>query len=266
MLDDLRDIESKGYSNQYKNKSLILTIKVTKNAISDKNKNGLSYNLYFSLNCPALSPTVQSVGEKYDTNGLTALDKRMSGDSSGLDRNMSAIYRDDEMKNNSEHNENMIGMRNGDNNMKNPSDNSGPISQDKSRRNSHNNTHNSGSYDSNTNSNSRDLDNRNNDTSPYTHPDDKQSLPIDHFLALDDNLSAVRNDDDYSTILMTCIALTSRAAGSFHITRNKAEFCIQCFENYDYIAHSSDIDRRAESVESGKHMRGSSVEGLGLAG
>ena len=41
-------------------------------------------------------------------------------------------------------------------------------------------------------------------------------------------LSAVANKNDYSTILMTCSALTGKAGGSFSISRSKVEFSIAC--------------------------------------
>ena len=41
-------------------------------------------------------------------------------------------------------------------------------------------------------------------------------------------MSAVANKDDFSTIFMTCSALTSRAGGSFSVTRSSVEFSIGC--------------------------------------
>jgi hypothetical protein len=51
---------------------------------------------------------------------------------------------------------------------------------------------------------------------------------MDDYLKISDTISASANEDDYSAILMTCTALTSRAEGSFFISRSKVEFSIVC--------------------------------------
>ena len=51
---------------------------------------------------------------------------------------------------------------------------------------------------------------------------------MDDYLKISDNISASANEDDFSAILMTCTALTSRAEGSFFISRSKVEFSIVC--------------------------------------
>lgn len=71
---------------------------------------------------------------------------------------------------------------------------------------------------------------------------------VDSFLMTNDNLSATSNQDDYSTILMTCIALTSRAAGSFSITRSRVEFSIQCSVKAENSPYESEV-RRSDTHE-----------------
>ena len=72
---------------------------------------------------------------------------------------------------------------------------------------------------------------------------DMDEAPVDSFLMTSENLSATSNQDDYSAILMTCIALTSRAAGSFSITRSKVEFSIQCSVKAENSPYESELRR-----------------------
>lgn len=78
--------------------------------------------------------------------------------------------------------------------------------------------------------------------------------PIDAYLRMNDTTSANANHGDYSTILMTCIALTSRAEGSFSITRSKVEFSISCASRIDNSVYESEL-RRGDNFEYPRHSR-----------
>ena len=66
---------------------------------------------------------------------------------------------------------------------------------------------------------------------------------MDDYLKISDNISASANEDDYSAILMTCTALTSRAQGSFFISRSKVEFSIVCAGRTKIGAYENDLKR-----------------------
>ena len=66
---------------------------------------------------------------------------------------------------------------------------------------------------------------------------------LDDYLKISDNISASANEDDYSAIVMTCTALTSRAEGSFFISRSKVEFSIVCAGRTKVDAYEYDMKR-----------------------
>lgn len=86
------------------------------------------------------------------------------------------------------------------------------------------------------------------DSANRSRMSDGDETLVDSFLMTNDNLSATSNQDDYSTILMTCIALTSRAAGSFSITRSRVEFSIQCSVKAENSPYESEV-RRSDTHE-----------------
>jgi hypothetical protein len=179
MLDDLKEIEAKGYQNPYSASGappLVLDIRVRRDTKQemDKKRGNLSSRLFFSLDCAALAP----------------------GGASGGD----------------------------------------PKS------------------DSRTEEGSDEVKDQSRDGPP---PPPSQSVPnaaIDAYLKMSDTTSANANHGDYSTILMTCIALTSRAEGSFSISRNKVEFSISCASKIDNSVYESEL-RRADNFEYPRQSR-----------
>jgi hypothetical protein len=175
MLDDLKEIEAKGYQNPYSASGappLVLDIRVRRDTKQemDKKRGNLSSRLFFSLDCAALAPGGASGGDAKS-------DSRTEEGS-------------DEVR-------------------------------DESKDGSHQSVHNTA---------------------------------IDAYLKMSDTTSANANHGDYSTILMTCIALTSRAEGSFSISRNKVEFSISCASKIDNSVYESEL-RRADNFEYPRHSR-----------
>lgn len=169
MLDDLKDIEAKGYQNPFSvdgSPPLVLTMYVKRDTKQemDKKRGNLSSRLFFSLDCAALAP----------------------GGNPGSD-----------------------------------SEAGKEASKDK------------------------DKDTDKSEGSPSVTV---SSAAVDAYLKMSDTTSANANQGDYSTILMTCIALTSRAEGSFSISRNKVEFSISCASKIDNSVYESEL-RRAENFE-----------------
>lgn len=175
MLDDLKEIEAKGYQNPHSASGappLVLNICVRRETKQemDRKRGNLSSRLFFSLDCAALEPGRAS-----------------GGDPGSVPRTPEGS---DEVK-------------------------------DQSR-----------------------------DGPPGTVP----PAPIDAYLRMSDTTSANANHGDYSTILMTCIALTSRAEGSFSITRSKVEFSISCASRIDNSVYESEL-RRGDNFEYPRHSR-----------
>jgi hypothetical protein len=175
MLDDLKEIEAKGYQNPYSASGappLVLDIRVRRDTKQemDKKRGNLSSRLFFSLDCAALAP----------------------GGASGGDAKS----------------------------------------------------------DSRTEEGSDEIRDESKDGSPQSI----HNAAIDAYLKMSDTTSANANQGDYSTILMTCIALTSRAEGSFSISRNKVEFSISCASKIDNSVYESEL-RRADNFEYPRHSR-----------
>ena len=198
MLNDLGDIEKKGYKNHYKHNGappLILTITVIEDSKHeiDRKKGESASRLHYRLHCPALSLN-NSSNERYDESRI-------------YNENKSEI--DD-----------------------------------------------SGSIDGSTENNER----------------NNNLFPNSHFLNMtNDNLSAVKNQDDYSTILMTCIALTSRAEGSFNITRDTVGFTISFggknqnkIEKSKKIHQSESDHRKNDNIEVGKNLKEHTLNSLSV--
>ena len=198
MLNDLTDIESKGYRNYFKHNGappLVLTITIIEDSKHeiDRKKGETTSRLHYSLNCPALS--------------LNNPSNRRYGEPSNHDESKSEI------------------------------DDSSSID---------------GSGDIN-----------NNDNNLFSNS---------HYLNMhNDNLSAIKNQDDYSTILMTCIALTSRAEGSFSITRDTVEFTISCGRKNKKQSeiskqnHQNESDhRKNENTEVGKNIKEQTLNSLNV--
>lgn len=207
MLNDLRDIEGKGYIHPFGdgNPPLVLTMSVTKIQEADRKKGGLSAHLLFSLNCPALTPLGVDVSEK-DPNSTTN------------NKSNSSYHRIDK------HGRDKRGKR--DREKYHKIDRSHLPEEEK--------------YDGNE-------DNRDRNERRY-------AASRDQFSCQKGDLSAVANQDDYSAIIMTCIALTSRAEGHFSITRNKVEFSIACGGRDSSSYHDSDV-RKVENLETFKSAR-----------
>ena len=221
MLNDLRNIESKGYRNHFKNRNvppLIITITITerKKHDTDKKKSELSSRLHFSLQCPALSLNT-NVKKKFSQS-------KDHGDSdSSSDKN--SIDYDSNENSKKKSNEDSIYYNSNENSKKKSSENVNDGSNEEEKEN--------GNYSGNDGINER---------------ENESTYPNSYYLDLNDyNLSAMKNQDDYSTILMTCIALTSRAEGSFNITRDKVDFSISCGDKYNARSDQNKINNQNES-------------------
>lgn len=175
MLDDLKEIEAKGYQNPHSASGappLVLNICVRKDTKQemDKKRGNLSSRLFFSLDCAALTPGGASGGD----HGSDSRTEEGSDEVKSSDRN--------------------------------------------------------------------------------EPPRPVASPAVDAYLKMSDTTSANANHGDYSTILMTCIALTSRAEGSFSISRHKVEFSISCASKIDNSVYESEL-RRGDNFDYLRHSR-----------
>lgn len=114
-------------------------------------------------------------------------------------------------------------MNNNDNNNENNNEKNNESNSENNNENINNNTEKNDNKDNNKNENLKDELNT-------------RSLKNDN--SSPSNLSNITYQEDFSTILMTCSALTSRAFGHFFITRNKVEFSISCLEKIGKVVRS----------------------------
>ena len=233
MLNDLRNIESKGYRNHFKKRNvppLIITITITerKKHDTDKKKSELSSRLHFSLQCPALS---------LNTNVKKKCSQSKDHGDSGSSSDKNSIDHDRNENSKKKSNEDSIYYNSNENSKKKSNEDSIYYSNDNSKKKSSENVNDGSNEEEKENENGNDGNNEN--ESAYRNS---------YYLDLnDDNLSAMNNQGDYSTILMTCIALTSRAEGSFNITRDKVDFSISCGDKYNARSDQNKINNQNES-------------------
>ena len=250
MLNDLRNIELNGFRNPYGDENtppLVLEIFVTKDTKQEmeKKKGELSSHLFFSLCCPALTPEKEEINQNKSNrsrrsnrsnsnsrerkNGKNGKSGRNGNGGSGrlrpLSRSIGTIFDDSD----------------------------GEESKDK---NDHDNYFNN--FNNNTNSKNQNINQNSNQNSGSNRNRNRTENIQHNNIYFDDlnNLSTVSNQDEYSTILMTCIALTSRAEGTFNITRNKVEFSISCGGRNESNSYSFESEtRKTEINEVSRHKR-----------